>query len=529
MTSYDEVPYPIYSHSQTHPSELATLATLHGLKPTPVEHCRVLEIGCAQGGNILPMAYGLPNSQFVGIDMSARQIAEGQTFIDRLGLKNAKLQQLNLMDLDDSFGTFDYIIAHGFYSWVPAPVRERLMEACKQHLAPNGLAYISYNAYPGWGTLIAMRQMLLYRVRGVEEPLQRAALARELLKMMAEFSNKTRSVSASLTQAYAAYLQSMLNITKQGDEGYFLHDILEETNDPVYFHEFAQQAARHGLQYVTDSDFRTSQVNSLPTDVAEQLAGMAKDRIEWEQYCDFLGNRMFRQNILCHEGFEPNFKLSVEALQTFRYGSVAVPEGNVDVADRSIEKFVSFNKASLATDHPISKAAMHHLIDIWPHTATFAELLKAARQRLNIGQQDAATANADIQMLASNLLTGYMHSDQLVAFTIFEPTFLDAVSDRPLASAWARLQAETNKTVTTMRHGRYVLEPYEKFLIQMLDGQHDTGSLVQALLDGPIASGDLTLEEDDRAITDPIELHNLLRDGVEKTLNAFAGAPLLLA
>ena len=88
---YDQVPYPSLSYSQSHPDRLATVATLLGMSPTPVNRCRVLELGCASGGNLIPMAYGLPESDFVGIDNSARQIAEGQAMVKTLGLKNVTL------------------------------------------------------------------------------------------------------------------------------------------------------------------------------------------------------------------------------------------------------------------------------------------------------------------------------------------------------------------------------------------------------------------------------------------------------
>jgi len=75
---YDEVPYPGLPLPQTHPSQLATLGFLHGLEPAPVERCRVLELGCGDGGNLIPMALDLPESEFVGIDLSAPAIATGR-------------------------------------------------------------------------------------------------------------------------------------------------------------------------------------------------------------------------------------------------------------------------------------------------------------------------------------------------------------------------------------------------------------------------------------------------------------------
>ncbi|MCD4811464.1 hypothetical protein K8R14_02560, partial [bacterium] len=65
-TSYDEVPYESQSFPQSHPDRLAMLARLFGLSPAPVTQCRVLELGCAGGGNLIPMAFHLPDSEFVG-------------------------------------------------------------------------------------------------------------------------------------------------------------------------------------------------------------------------------------------------------------------------------------------------------------------------------------------------------------------------------------------------------------------------------------------------------------------------------
>ncbi len=94
QTSYDEVPYASHAFPQTHPNTMATVATLFGMTPAPVTNCRVLELGCAAGFNIIPMAAALPDSRFVGVDLSSRQVAEGQEAIKALGLTNVELRQL---------------------------------------------------------------------------------------------------------------------------------------------------------------------------------------------------------------------------------------------------------------------------------------------------------------------------------------------------------------------------------------------------------------------------------------------------
>src|SRR5216684_3648438 len=148
--SYEELPYPNSSFAQTHPDRLATLGRLFGLAPTPVDRCRILEMGCSAGGNLIPLAATLPHSEFVGIDFSATTISRGVADIAALQLTNIRLLQMDIRDLEPTFGTFDYIIAHGVYSWVPADARESVLAICARQLGSNGIAYVSYNTLPGW-------------------------------------------------------------------------------------------------------------------------------------------------------------------------------------------------------------------------------------------------------------------------------------------------------------------------------------------------------------------------------------------
>src|SRR5262245_58637378 len=170
-TSYDEIPYSNTAFSYTHPDCLATVAALYGLTPPPVDRCRVLELGCGRGGNLIPMALALPDSRFLGIDLSARQIASGQEMVTALGLANIELRPFSILDVDESFGLFDYIICHGVYSWVPAEVQDKILAICARNLAPNGVAYVSYNTYPGWHQRGTVREMLCYHVQQFREPM----------------------------------------------------------------------------------------------------------------------------------------------------------------------------------------------------------------------------------------------------------------------------------------------------------------------------------------------------------------------
>src|SRR5262245_5469668 len=187
-TSYDELPYQSVAFAQTHPDRLATVATLLGLEPPRVDKCRVLELGCAAGGNPTPIAESLPEAKFVGIHLTARQVADGKQIIARLGLGNIQLQQGDIAALRPDLGTFDYIICHGVFSWVPKAVQDAIFTICKQCLAPDGVAFVSYNTLPGWRMRGMIRDMMLYHAAQFSEPRRKVEQGLALIDFLVQSS-----------------------------------------------------------------------------------------------------------------------------------------------------------------------------------------------------------------------------------------------------------------------------------------------------------------------------------------------------
>ena len=109
-TTYDEVPYMAASFANTHPEVLAVTALMRGLDPPPLAGARVLELGCARGANLVPMAWSMPGAEFVGVDLSRKQIEEAQALAAATGTSNVTFHAMDLRDLDESFGEFDYIV-----------------------------------------------------------------------------------------------------------------------------------------------------------------------------------------------------------------------------------------------------------------------------------------------------------------------------------------------------------------------------------------------------------------------------------
>lgn len=522
QSSYDEVPYPVLSYAQSHPDRLATLATMLGMDPAPVTRCRVLELGCASGGNLIPMAYGLPESEFVGLDASTYQITEGEAAVAALGLRNITLRQGDILETPAELGQFDYIIAHGIYSWVPSPVREKILAICRQHLAPNGVAYVSYNTYPGWHMLGLMRDMMLYRTRRETEPLKRVSQGRAFLDFLAEAIPAENSGYGSFIQGYVEFLKGGEGKPARADAG-LLHDELEQINQPFYFHQFAERAAAHGLQYLGEAEFRTMLPGNFPPEVTKKLGQLAQDLIEMEQYMDFLRNRSFRQTLLCHQEVTLQRKMNPQRLPLFSMASRALPESaQPDIYSVSIEKFSAVDGAVLTTDHPVTKAAMLYLAEVWPQAVPFTTLLTTARARL--GAHATEELHVDAQLLGLNLLTSYGYSGNLMEFHLHAPDVVLEVSERPVASPVARLQAQSGSLTTNLRHERVYLDELDRYLLLQLDGSHTQTDLLEALLAGPVAAGDLKLKVDQPEHTRQV----LLAEELEKKLHVLARAALLI-
>src|SRR3972149_9351128 len=148
-SSYKEVPCPGSAGTTTPPAQVGALARLSGMRPAAAERCRVLELGCGDGANLVPMAYGLPGSEFIGIDLSVRQAETATDLARQLGLKNVRFVAMDIRDMASLAGPFDYILSHGVFSWVPDDVRSAILAGCRDLLSPQGVAFVSYNALPG--------------------------------------------------------------------------------------------------------------------------------------------------------------------------------------------------------------------------------------------------------------------------------------------------------------------------------------------------------------------------------------------
>jgi SAM-dependent methyltransferase len=457
---YDEIPYRTVASPTTHPGRFATIAALFGVKSAPPERCRVLEIGCGDANNLVPMAFSLPKSTFVGIDLAAAPIAAGMAFADRAGLRNLTLQQKNLLDLTPEFGTFDYIIAHGLYAWVPMEVREKLMAVCRSNLAPGGVAYVSYNTYPGCRLREVAREMALYLTGAVEDPFEREKRARKFLGLL----RRPRPVTGDNGAIVSKWTGRLFDMSRDA----LIHDDLTETYRPVYFHEFAEHAARHRLQYLGEAEYREMDDRLLAPEEAEALRDVAgQPRVVREQYLDFLRLKGFRQTLLCREEDAVAPRAQESGLKKlFVTTRARVTTKTPDFAGDGEVEFRTTENISMKTGHRAIKSVLKALDDAWPHPVRFEEL---------------PAEGVSPQELSEFILS--LYSSWLLELSVSPPSFVRLPGPRPSTSKLCRLQIERRDLVTNGFHEDVRMDgELTKAIVGLLDGTRDREELLRGLL-----------------------------------------------
>ncbi len=483
---YDAMPYPGSVYPLLHPSRVGAVGLLYGFSPARCEGARVLEMACANGENLIPMAVAMPGASFVGVDFSPRQVENARALAARLGLTNIRFECLDVRAFPEDGGAFDYIIAHGLYSWVDAGVRDKVLGICKRHLGANGMAAVSYNVLPGWYMRLAVREMMLFHA-GVF-PGTGAAEARQFVEFLAE-------ATCHPQQPYAVALRDTAAAIRKDDPGYLRHDFMESVNEPVSFTDFAGHVGRHGLQVLGDSEFGFFLPGSSAQATQEALARFARgDYVCWEQCVDFVTGRQFRQSLLVHAQHTVSRMPVLAGIQRLRLASSAKCGSEVKLPAAQRVQFRDEQGLTSEAGHAAAQMALAYLGEVWPQRVTFQDLRGVVGKRL-------APAGVSADELARELLP-FIWSG-LVEIHHFAPLLARGVSERPVASPLVRMQASGAKNAASLQHYGVALQSFERAALPLLDGSRDQEALVAeltaALDGGRIKRGELVAADDGRS------------------------------
>jgi SAM-dependent methyltransferase len=439
------------------------VASLLGLAAPGIERCRVLELGCGDGGNLIPMALTLPGSRFVGYDLAAEPIAEGRARIAELGLTNITLEARDIASLGDDLGEFDYVISHGVYSWVPEHVRDRILAIAGRHLAPNGIAYVSYATYPGCLIRQLVRDMMLFHVQSTARTIEQVEHAIGFVR----FVQENQSDSSML----GALLKHEIDRLARLNPAVLFHDDLADINAPLYFGEFAEHAARHGLQFLGESGFSFFQESLVSRDAQRTVRELAGGNVLVEQqYFDFLKCRPFRQSVLCRGSVAIDRSRVLERIRDLHVACSLRPiSSDGDPISTSSMKFRSSDGAEFTTDLPLTKSALIVLGSAWPGAMSMPNLFEKVIDTAKLVHSNQSERERDLTALADFVLR--ICSINLGDLFVRPPQFALSASERPRASPLARAQNRTSSVVTTLTHqSTRVEDAPSRHLLALLDG-----------------------------------------------------------
>jgi SAM-dependent methyltransferase len=287
---YEAVHYPALTHPQLHPARLLASARLWGLDPPPAARARVLDLGCGTGAQLRWVAQSLPGSRCLGVDLAETQIREARR--RAAGIDNLRFACADLTGLDLGNQVFDLIIAHGVLTWVPDAVKDALFATVARHLAPGGVAMVSYNCLPGAQLREALRMLM-------QMEQERLGLAPGDVGAAAAMLDVLDTGMDGLDLPHADLLRQQLRRLRAKPPDLLRHDELDPVYEPLYLLEALQLARGHGLAYVADTDLLADWLACYPQSCRQAFARPEMDRFRALQYADFLANRAFRHSLFC--------------------------------------------------------------------------------------------------------------------------------------------------------------------------------------------------------------------------------------
>jgi len=455
-TAYDLVRYPSCPIPETHPASLSVLAALYGLSFVPYRKCRVLEIGCGEGVNLMSMAVAAPESDFVGIDLAETAIALGRETAAAAGLANVTLQARDLLETGPDLGQFDYIIGHGLYSWVPEPVRAAVMALIGRSLGPDGLAYLGYKTYPGARLNNVLRDLLLEATRGLVEPREKLDAALAALRYQIDLWSEADPFQ------HAMILEARYTLTRPPQV--LFHDLLGEVYEPQLLGAVVAAARAEGLDYLCDAGADLNAESLRPTERYAAVRSIAGgDFARFEQLTDFTETRRFRRSVFCRAGRLIDRRAVPERSRGL-YASSPIELSGRDADGPDGFVLRASNGAELSTRDP-----------------ALADFL------VSLGRAYPASLPLDDVALNPELAEVLLHLflSGMVTLSTAPSACASTAGERPVASPLVRAQARRGEAdLATLRHTTvHMADPEARAFLTLLDGTRTHGELVCALVE----------------------------------------------
>jgi len=452
MSFYDQLHFESRPAPERHPSRLATIAVLSGMNPARLEQCRVLELGCSTGSNILPIAFNYPQAQFVGVDASLSQVDRGKQLVSKFGLTNVTLLHSLFAELPENLGKFDYIVCHGVFSWVAPNVQEQVLAIIAEHLTPEGLAMVSFNTAAGWSIRNTVRHLLLQAINSSAEPGVQVEQARSRIReaLDAQFDDFS---------SYGLLLKEELEGLSRQTDAYMFHDVLSEHNQGFWLSEFVGMLDRFELQFVADAQIRVDTLTGNNT--TEEL-------IKAEELSEALFPRPVRSIVLARAELTLNRELTADKLRSLYVTSPLVPSIDGSSDEESSRVFFDSKGIPQRITDSVASSIVKILSANWPTPIPTIELHERVKQSSSASLWQRVTGQSSEQQFFAQLLK--LFCDGLVELSFCVPTSDPRMRESLTINPFVREQLSKQLWATNYRHEYMEFTNAEAQLIQLLDG-----------------------------------------------------------
>jgi len=454
---YDAVPYPSAVAPAAELRRLQTMAWLLGMQPAAPSNARVLELGCGTGANLLPLALEFPAATIVACDLAATAIADAKDMAAALGIANLELHHTDLRAVDERWGTFDYIVCHDVFSWVAPATRRRILEIQAHHLAPQGVAFLSHDALPGWHLHDVARDMMRHHTQRPEGAQETVARARAMLAMAAQVQDQADT-------AYASLIRDEYRLMSSIPDEQLYHVITSDHHRAYSFDEFVQELQGAKLQWLGDAG-RPFAERTLPQDIQALLRQMPP--LQREPYIDFVSNCAFRRALVCRADAQPRPRPEAGALRGLWIalsGAARLARGGPRDSDQSDETEMAggvclrTSRGTLRTHDAAIVEALWRLDGLRPQGLPFLQLFAHGHAAACEFMLDAFSLGAVECVRTPFMLT-------------------NVITEYPTTSTLARLQAQRGGLLSNQRGEPVTLTELQRFVVQRLDGRHDHRAL----------------------------------------------------
>jgi len=464
-----------------HPARLRARALAHGFGGATLDAFRYLELRCGPGANLLPLARQFPEARFVGVEPDGQLLAQARARAEEAELPNVALFDSDKAALADA-DRFDYVLAHGIYSWVEQAEQRALLETCEAALAAEGVACVSYNTLPGWSVRGVVRDLMMRAARGKSGE-ARLVAARSLATKLHRHTEGDHP--------YLALFGAELALVHDKPDAELLDDHLADHNEALYFDQFVERADAAGLSYVGEMLPATPD-GAMDMQLVPELMQQGLSRREAEQCLDALSYRQLRASLLCRQGpqLTPLPELATLAHSGYYAGRLAATDEPLLGPDKML-RFQAHTGVVIEADQPLLKASLLVLAAAWPQGLTAQAIVSSAMALLRERELPDAASQADMDSTVADL--AQLCRRQQLELLPWTPEVRRDAPAKPRLAPLTRLEAQRTSIVTSARHEPVELDAVTRVVAQRLDGSCDPATLVRELSDR-IDAGALTVE-----------------------------------